>query len=121
MTRNTKVSFFKRMSQKFFKWRINLEIHDRIFPHHLGEKDHGYSFRTREEMNAQTEELNVQPLLDAIERHIRNMPDAYGESFRHIMHRDLHERLSMYEQEARRRVRRSCDPRFVATRLEPAQ
>jgi len=68
-------------------------IHDRIFPHHLGEKDHGYSFRTREEMNAQTQELNVQLLLDAIERHIRNMPDAYGESFRHIMHRDLHERL----------------------------
>jgi len=93
MTRNTKVSFFKQMSQKFFKWRINLEIHDRIFPHHLGEKDHGYSFRTREEMNAQTQELNVQLLLDAIERHIRNMPDAYGESFRHIMHRDLHERL----------------------------
>jgi hypothetical protein len=120
MNKNTTGSFFARIRQKFFKWRIDREIFDRIFPHHRGEKDHGYSFDTREQMNAQTEELNVQPLLDDIEKHIHNMPDAYGESFRYIMYRELHERFRMYEQLARRRVRRSCDSRFVATRLEPA-
>ena len=112
--------FFTQLRQKSFKKRIDREIFDRIFPHHRGEKNHGYPFRTREQMNAQTDALDVQSMFDDIERHIHNMPDAYGESFRHIMHRDLHERLSMYEQLAQRRVRRQCDPRFVATRLEPA-
>ena len=121
MTKTTTGSFFARMRQKFFKRRIDREIFDRIMPHNQKEKDHGYAFNSPEEMKAQTEELDVQALLDAIERHIRNMPTAYGRAFRHIMHRDLHERLSRYEQLAQRRVRRTCDPRLVATRLEPAQ
>jgi hypothetical protein len=93
--KNTAGSFFTRMRQKLFKWRINLEIHDRLFPHQLGEKDYGYPFSTSTEMNAQTEKLDVQPLLDTIEGYIRNMPDAYGESFRYIMHRDLHNRFAI--------------------------
>ena len=114
-------SYLARIRQKLFDKRLNWEIFDRIFPHHRGEKNHGYPFVTREQMNAQTEELDVQNLLDGIESHIRNMPDAYGESFRHLMHRDLYERLNRYEQVARRRVRRSCDSRFIATHLEPSR
>lgn len=121
MNRNTKLSFFARLRQKFFKWRFDREIFERIFTHHSGEKDYGYPFRTREEMNVLTTELDVQALLDTVEGQIRSMPDAYGESFRYLMHRDLYERLHVYEQLARRRVRRPCDPRFVATRLESAQ
>jgi len=36
-------------------------------------------------------------------------------------HRDLNKRLLMFEKVARRRVSRECDPRFIATSLEPAQ
>lgn len=121
MPQKTTGSFFARIRQKLFNKRINWEIFERIFPHHRGEKNHGYPFDTRQEMIAHTEQLASQALLDAIERHISNMPDAYGESFRYVLHRDLHERLSMYEEVARRRVRRPCDPRFVATRLESSQ
>ena len=121
MTAKKSESFFARTRRKFFKWCINWEIHDRIFPHLNGEKDHGYPFTSDLEMNAQTAELDVQPLLDVIEHHIRNMPRAYGESFRYIMHRDLHERFRMYERVARKAVRpKTCDPRYVATRWEPS-
>ena len=114
-------SFFVRIRQKLFSNRINWEIFERIFPHHRGEKNHGYSFDTRQEMIAQTEQLDMEGLLKKIERHIGNMPDAYGESFRYVMHRDLQQRLRMYEKVASCRVRRPCDPRFIATRLETSQ
>lgn len=118
MPRAPHSNFIARMRRKFFDWRINREIHDRIFPHLEREADHGYSFATDEEMNAQTEALDVQPLLDAIERHIRRMPKAYGEAFRHILHRELHERFRRFEQLARRRVQPAdIDPRLVASRL----
>lgn len=72
-------------------------------------------------MNAQTEDLDVQALLDTIEGQTRNMPKAYRASFRFIMHRDLHERLRMYEKVARLAVQpKTCDPRLVATRYEPS-
>ena len=120
MTKHTAGSFFARMRQKFFKRRIDREIFDRIMPHNQKEKDHGYAFDSSEEMEAQTEEMDVQASLDAIEGHIRNMPTGYGRAFRHLLHRDLHERLNRYEQLAQHRVRRTRDPQFVATRLEPA-
>jgi hypothetical protein len=118
MTRNTTGSFFARLRQMLFQWRIEREIFERIMPHLQREGDHGYPFGTDEEMNVQTDELDVQCLLDTIEQHICNMPKAYGESFRHIMHRDLHEDFLMYEQVARRQIRRSCDSRLIAKRLE---
>lgn len=114
MSKNTLGSFFARMRQKFFDRRINSEIFDRIMPHIQQEKDFGYSFSTDEAMDAQTEKMNAQDLLDAIERHASNMPEAYGKAFRHIMHRDLHQRLQQYEAVARQRVKRTCEPRFVA-------
>jgi hypothetical protein len=68
-------------------------------------------------MKTQTEAFKVQVLLDCIEGHVSKMPKAYGESFRHIMHRDLYQRLTMYTDVARRRIQPAwCDPRFVATR-----
>jgi len=118
MPRPTRSSFIARMRRKFFDWRINREIHDQLFPHLEREADYGYLFATDEEMNAQTEALDVQPLLDAIERHIRHMPKGYGECFRHVLHRELHEQFRLYEQLARRRVQPAdIDPRLVAVRL----
>ena len=110
-------SFFTRLRQRLFRWRTDREIFERVFPHLRGEKNHGYSFDSDAQMETQTEEFKVQALFDgeAIEQQIRNMPDAYARSFRHIMYRDLQSRLSMYEQVARRRVRRTCDPRFIAS------
>jgi hypothetical protein len=107
-------SFFSQLRQKLFNQRIEREIYHRMFPHLLREKDFGYSFETDEQMNAQTEKLDVKSLLDTVERHIQQMPKSYGESFRHIMHRDLHVHMKAYEKLAHRRVQRTCDPRFVA-------
>jgi hypothetical protein len=116
MTTETIGKFFANVRQKLFNRRIDREIYDRIFPHLEQEKDRGYPFDTDAEMNAQTEEFNVQALLDSIEWHAARMPKAYGESFRHIMHRDLHARLCRYAELATRRVQpETCDSRFVAT------
>ena len=102
------------MRQKLFAFRVNREIFNRVMSHITKERDCGYTFETEEEMDAQTAQLDTQALLAAIEVQASNMPRCYGKSFRHIMHRDLHARLQMYEKVARRRVRRPCDPRFVA-------
>lgn len=108
-------SWFARIRRKFFKWHLSREIFDKIFPHLECEQNHGYPFRTDAEMNAQTEALNVQALLDDVERQAKKLPKAYGEAFRHIMHRDLSERLNWYAAEARRHTHpATIDPRFVA-------
>ena len=116
MQANLYGSLFTRMRKKFLDWRVNREIFNQMFPHYRGEKDYGYASRTIDEMSEETDEFNVQTLFDTIEQQIRKMPRAYGVSFRHIMHRELHERLSMYEHMARRRVPPTwCDPRHIAT------
>ena len=114
MTKTPAESFFQKLRQKFFDYRVNLEIFNRIFPHNRGEKNHGYSFRSYLEMDEETEQLDSQALLEKIEQQASNMSDAYGQAFRHVMHRDLNARLQMFEKIARRRVNRTCDPRFVA-------
>jgi hypothetical protein len=113
---NPSSSLFVRIRQRFFKWRLSREIFDRIFPHLEREQDHGYSFQSDQEMKAQTAALNAEALLKSVERQIHKLPRAYGESFRHIMHRDLCDRLSMYADEAKRQTHPTdIDPRFVAT------
>jgi hypothetical protein len=116
MLRNKKESFFTHLRQKLFGKGINWEIFQRLFPHCLGEKDHGYSFKTSQQMNEETEAFNVHGLLDSIEQQIEKMGQGYGESFRYIMHRDLQQRLKMYEEVARPRVIPDwIDPRLIAT------
>jgi hypothetical protein len=72
-------------------------------------------------LEALTEKLGVHALLEDVEQQIRNMPDGYRKKFRYIMHRDIRERLLMYKEVGRHRVNRTCDPRFIATSLEPAK
>lgn len=104
MIGNTSSSFLARMRRKFFNWRLNREIFNGIFPHVQRESNEGYSFVGYEDMNAQTESFDVQKQFDTIERQIAALPKAYGECFRHVMHRDLSERLSMYAEVAKRRT-----------------
>lgn len=102
---------------KPFDRRVEHEIYDRVFAHHRGEKNFGYPFRNRAEMQRQTEALDVEETLAKIERHIKQMPAAYGDAFRYILHRELSQRLAEFEALAKRRVRpKQVDPRFVATR-----
>jgi hypothetical protein len=122
MSTNSTGSFFTRLREKFFKRRLSWEIHDQMFPHLRQEGNYGYSFTTEAEMNAQTGQLDAAPLLATIESQIREMPKAYGECFRHVLHRDLRHFLARYEHAARRAVRpKECDPRLVATHWEPVQ
>ena len=115
MLQNTSSSFVAQMRRKFFNWRLNREIFEKIFPHLEREQNHGYPFLTDDEMNAQTEVLDVQALLASVERQTGRLPRAYGEAFRHIMHRELQERLSLYAEVAKRRTKPAhVDPRLVA-------
>ena len=55
-------------------------------------------------MNELTASLDLHTLIDQIERQASEMPRAYRESFRYIMHRDLHHRINMYARLAQRRI-----------------
>jgi hypothetical protein len=115
MTRNTTGSFFARMRQRFFRWSINREIFANLFPHLEHESDEGYPFVNDVEMVAQSEALDVQSLLEDVEKQIEKLPKAYGQCFRYLMRRDIHERLQMYARLAKRRTPpTTLDPRFVA-------
>src|SRR5687767_12076026 len=111
-------SFFARVRQKLFEWRLEGEIYGRIFPHLEAERDHGYEFVSDEELR----ELirvgcsDAQLDLEMIENEGQLMPKAYGEAFRYIFYRDVNRRLAMYRNIARRRVQQTRSPRFVATR-----
>ena len=41
MTQNTSSSFLSRMRRRFFNWRLNREIFNRIFPHVQRESNEG--------------------------------------------------------------------------------
>jgi hypothetical protein len=115
---NTIKSFFAKIRQKLFDWRTNREIFHRISPHLHNEADHGYSFRSKDELA----ETHIRGCLDAginmrlIERTAAEMPKFYGDAFRHIAYRDLNERMQMYLELAESRLVPDVDPRFVATR-----
>ena len=100
-----------------FRERVDREIFDRIFPHLEREEDRGYSFGTDAEMDAETKHLDIKMMLAGLDVQIARMPKAYGEAFKHILHRDINERLRMFEAVGRRRIQpTSIDPCHVATR-----
>ena len=118
-------SFFANIRLKLFVWRIDREIYDRIFLHLEKERDCGYPFNSDEELQKLCANRKFQhlPFVRDIELDITRMPKAYGEAFRYILYRDLEgrskmpsERMKMFQMLAKRRVKRKCDPRFVAVR-----
>jgi hypothetical protein len=118
MPKNNAGSFFARMRQMRFEASVNWEIFQKLSPHKRGEANYGYSFDTSEEMNAETERFNVREILDRIEEQTKKMGKGYGESFRYLMHRDLRERLKMWEAVGHPRIGpdwSQIDPRLIAT------
>jgi hypothetical protein len=108
-------SLFARWVRKSFNADLEAEIYGRLFPHLEHETNEGYPFINDAEMIAQTETLEGRQLLEGVERQIENMPDAYGQCFRYLMRKDIHERLQLYAALAKRRARpATIDPRFVA-------
>jgi hypothetical protein len=111
--------FFANIRQKFLGWRVNQEIFHRISPHLRNEDNHGYSFRSKDELAAAHihSGLDAQNKFDMIERTAAKMPKFQGDAFRYIAYRDLNERMKMYLELAAECVHpEMCDPRFVATR-----
>ena len=111
-------SFFAKIRQKFFNWRIDWEIYHKIFPHLNQHANHGYPFDSKDEMVR----LHIRSGLDAhvkfnmIEWLAAKMPKAEGDAFRYIAYRDLNERMKMYLEIAAERIQpESCDPHLVAT------
>jgi hypothetical protein len=112
---NTNQSFLQRVRQRIFERRVEREICDRILAHIQDGKMLVYPFRTRQEMVELTKALDVQAMLDAIECRIRRMPEAYAQSLRYLLHRDLHEVLNRYKDIGQRDLSPThLDPCFVA-------
>ena len=112
-------SFFAKIRQQFFCWRVNREIFHRISPHLRNETDYGYQFHSTDELVAAHIRLNLQAglTLRLIERTAAKLPKFQGDAFRLIAYRDLNERMQMYLEIAEGCVQpESCDPRFIATR-----
>jgi hypothetical protein len=114
---NTIKLFFAKIRRKFFDWRVNREIFHKISPHLHKKADHGYQFSSKDELAAAqiNAGLDAQSAFDMIERTAAKMPKFYGDAFRYIAYRDLHERMKMYLEIAEERVQpETCDSRFVA-------
>jgi len=108
---------FDYLRYRFMKWRINREIVERIFPHLRRDRNFGYLFRDEDGIDEYTRIRDVRPILDRIEMNIAKMPEAYGRSFRYVMHTKLNAELRRYEEIARNSVRsETCAPRLIATR-----
>ena len=110
MIRNPSSSFFARIRRKFFKWRLHREIYSNVFPHAGRESDKGYPFADYNDMEAHTESLDVQKLFAEVECHVARLPEAYGKCFRYIMHREIHERLNMFAEVAKRKAHPETKP-----------
>ena len=113
---NPLLLFLTNLQSKFLKWRVNHEIHDSIMAHNRGDGDHGYTFKTREEMAQLTEELDVQTLLTETEAYIAQMPTGYGLAFRYIMHRDLRRQILQYHLLAKWEGRSRIAPTVYASK-----
>ena len=77
-------TWFARMREKWFKWKLNREIFDQIFPHLQHERNHGYPFQSDAEMQRLTTDLDLQGAFEQLESQIQRMPAGYGASFRHV-------------------------------------
>jgi hypothetical protein len=111
--------FFAKIRRMYFNWRINREIFHEISPHLRNEGDHGYSFRSKDEMVKSHLRgcLHARLKLRLIEQTAAQMPKFQGDAFRYIAYRDLNERMEMYLELAEQSVQpETCDPQFVATR-----
>ena len=118
MLGNSKRSLLVQMGRRLFDRRIHWEIFHNLFPHLGKESDEGYAFSSDEEMIGVTDELDVQQLLENVEKQIKKLPTAYGHCFRYIMHRDIHSRLQQYARLAKRNTPpETIDLRFVARRV----
>ena len=99
-------SFIAYLRLCLFTIRVEREIYHRIAPQIHGHKDHGYPFGSRAELlkAALQENRDIKSCLEIIERQADHMGKAYGEAFRYVMYRDLHERLLPYVKLAQWRV-----------------
>jgi hypothetical protein len=110
--------FLASIRRKLFAARVDREIFFKIFPHLNQKADHGYSFKSNDEMVRAHVRGHLQTSLDLdlIERVAARMPKAYGDAFRYIVYRDLNKRMEEYMELAERRIQpETCDPRWIAT------
>lgn len=109
--------FIRSFLATYYRWRIHFEISGRLSPHVRGERDNGYPFDDEASLAqaAQQGFEEAQRRLTTIEREAPRMGQAYCESFRYLMYRDLNQRLAMYQRIVRQNGQpATCDPRFVA-------
>jgi hypothetical protein len=94
------IQFIASLRRLLFAGRVEREIRRRILPHLHRETDHGYPFRSRDEMveSWMHAALDVQADLNLIARKALDLPQPYGDMFCYIAYRDLHERMKKYQE-----------------------
>lgn len=114
--------FLASRRQRFLARRVQREIYQQILPHLNGTADCGYPFSSHDELVRShiRDNLRLGLNLRLLGRVGAKLPKAYGNAFRYIAYRDLNERMEMYIRFAEENASpETCDPQFVATRLEP--
>ena len=96
--------FLAKVRFTVFVWRMDYTIDDRVLAQLRYEKKCGYPFNTIEQMNDQTRARDLRVFLDLIDEQTREMPKAYGDAFRYLMHRDLYDRIQRYVKLVQRRI-----------------
>lgn len=110
-------SFLTSIVTAYHRWRLHFEISGRLSPHVRGERDGGYPFNDETSLAeaADRGHQDAQSHLATIEREAPRMGQAYGNSVRYLLYRDLNRRLARYQRIVRQnRQPETCDPRWVA-------
>lgn len=108
--------FIAERRRKASERRMEREI-SKIFSHLRQEADHGYPFKSDEELATSQVRgfYDASKAMEAVYRAAAKMPPAKGHAFRYIAARELNERLAMYLKFAQEQeYPADCDPRLVA-------
>ena len=109
--------FIAQLRQQILSWRIDREINSRIAPHIHQEANHGYPFDSPHGLckQAMRDHLTIELAIRKIEDDAEKMGKASGHAFRHIVYRDLLERLDLYQSHLDRRIQpNAIDRKLVA-------
>src|ERR1035437_463535 len=101
--------FFAYIRQKLFRWHIEREIHNRIYPHLKREMDCGYPFSSDDKLCTCIlhGNLDTKLYLQLIEHKAKQIPKAYERAFLYIMYRNLNAQMEMYLNLVRQRARQN--------------
>ncbi len=102
--KNINGKFIANLRQLLFAGRVEKEIRRRILPHLHREADHGYPFSSQDQMveSWMHSALDLEADLSLISKAALKLPKPYGDMLCYVAYRDLHERMKMYQELAKK-------------------